>query len=175
MTIRELPELPVFPSAVPAFDPQAWRLEVDGLVASPLALDYASVRSLPAVEDTSAFECVEGWRVPENHWRGVAVSALLDLASPLPEARFVTFHARGFSMSLALKDARAPGVLLAYDLDGAPLAPEHGAPLRLVAPGKECYYGVKWVGRVELARDAQETGKAIALERIRRRWQAAQP
>jgi DMSO/TMAO reductase YedYZ molybdopterin-dependent catalytic subunit len=167
--MRELSELPVFPSRAPAFDPETWRLRVDGLVSRSRSLSLAQVRDLPSVEDTSPFECVEGWRVPDNRWQGVAIATLLDMTDPLPQARYATFHAGNFIMSLSLEKARAPGVLLAYGLNGAPLTPEHGAPLRLVVPGGECYYGVKWVERVELTREAVETGKAIALERIQRR------
>lgn len=169
MAMRELPQLPVFPTPVPAVDLDAWRLRVDGLVRHPLAMGYAEVRALPAVEDTSPFECVEGWRVARNHWRGVALGTLLDRARPLPRACFVTVRAGGFVMSLALEEARRPGVLLAYDLDGVPLPVEHGGPLRLVVPGRECFYGVKWVERLELAEKPTETGRAIALGRIPRR------
>ncbi|MBI2916936.1 MAG: molybdopterin-dependent oxidoreductase [Chloroflexi bacterium] len=173
--MKELSELPVFRSSAPPFDPQTWRLRVDGLVATPLALTQAEVLALPAVEDNSPFECVEGWRVPQNQWKGLPVSALLDRAGVLPEARFASFYSGDFAMSLTLDESRAPGVLLAHGLNGAALAPEHGGPLRLVVPGKDCFYGVKWVERVELAqsrRVGMETGKAIALGRIQRRREA---
>lgn len=126
--MRELAELPVFRSPAVPFDPRTWRLTVGGLVARPIVLDYAEVLALHAVDDTSPFECVDGWRVAENHWSGVPVGVLLDMAGPLGGARFVTFHAGQFATSLTLEEARAPGVLLAYRLNGAPLAPEHGAP-----------------------------------------------
>jgi DMSO/TMAO reductase YedYZ molybdopterin-dependent catalytic subunit len=168
--MKELSELPVFPRKDLAdFDPETWHLQVDGLVAHPLTLSYSEVLALPRLEDTSPFECIEGWRVSENNWQGVSVATLLDRIAPLPEARFVTFHAGDFIMSLSLEEARAPGVLLAYGLNGAPLAREHGAPLRLVVPGKDCFYGVKWVERVELTREARDTGKDIALGRIQAR------
>ena len=169
MAIKELPELPVFSNGGPALDLVVWRLKVDGLVARPLTLDYSRVRTLPAVEDLSAFECLEGWRVSQNRWRGVAVGTFLDRARPLPEAQFVTVHAGEYIMSLTLEEAQNPGVLLAYDLNDVPLAVEHGGPLRLVVPDSECFYGVKWVERLELAEEPTETGRAIALARIQRR------
>lgn len=168
--MKELSKLPVFPGkALAEFDPETWRLQVDGLVAHPLALSYSEVLALPSVKDSSPFECIEGWRVPDNNWQGVAIVTILDRAAPLPEARFATFQAGDFIMSLSLEEARAPGVLLAYSLNGLPLAREHGAPLRLVVPGKDCFYGIKWVERVELTREARETGKEIALGRIQAR------
>ncbi len=169
MPISELPELPVFSSGGPALDLVTWRLKVDGLVACPLTLDYSRVRALPAVEDLSPFECLEGWRVSQNRWRGVAVGTFLDRACPLPKAHFVTVHSGEYIISLTLDQAQRPGVLLAYDLNGVPLAVEHGGPLRLVVPDKECFYGVKWVERLELAEEPTETGGAIALRRIQRR------
>lgn len=168
--MRELPELPVFSKPDPGpFDLTSWRLRVEGLVARPMALSYPEVLALLREEHTGPFECVEGWRVPENRWEGVPVCALLDRAEPLPEARFATFHAGVFAMSLPLGEARSPGIILAHRLNGAPLAPEHGAPLRLVAPGRECFYSVKWVQRVELSRETQDTGRGIALARVQTR------
>lgn len=171
--MKELSELPVFVSGtLTPFDPRSWRLVVDGLVAVPLSLSIADILSLPVIDDTSPFECVDGWRVPENHWRGVLVGLLLDRAQATSAARYVTFSSGAFAMSLTLKEARAPGVLLAHSLNGKPLTPEHGAPLRLVVPGKDCCYGVKWVERLEVSREPMATGKAIALDRIQRRQQA---
>jgi len=171
--MRELPQLPVFPTLGPVVSLDSWRLRVDGLVHHPLTIGYAEVRALPAVQDTSPFACVEGWRVSRNQWRGVLVGTLLDTARPLPQARFVTVHSGEFIMSLALEEARRPGVLLAYDLNGVPLPVEHGGPLRLVVPGRECFYSVKWVERLELAEESTETGRAIALGRIQRRTPTA--
>jgi DMSO/TMAO reductase YedYZ molybdopterin-dependent catalytic subunit len=166
--MKELSELPDFPGRGPGFDPDTWRLRVDGLVEGPLSLTFAQVQALPSAEDTSPFECIEGWRVDGNRWQGVAVATVLDLAGPMPRARYATFHAGDFIMSLSLEEARAPGVLLAHSLDGTPLPTEHGAPLRLVVPGKDCFYGVKWVERVELTIEVRDTGKEIALARVRR-------
>ncbi len=170
----DLPELPVFSrGALPPFDPQTWRLRVHGLVVNPLALSYTELLSMPSVDDSSPFECVDGWRVPENHWRGLSVGTLVARARVLPNAHFVSFYSGDFAMSLTLEEAQGPGVLLAHSLNGKPLTPEHGAPLRLVVPGKDCYYGVKWVERIELSQGPVETGKSIALGRIQRRQQSA--
>jgi len=52
-------------------------------------------------------------------------------------------------------------------LNGTPLTPEHGAPLRLVAPSRACFYSVKWVDRLEvLAHEAPTTGETIARNRL---------
>ncbi len=143
----------------PVFDRATYRLTVDGLVARPLSLDYDALRSLPAVRQVSDFHCVEGWRVPNVRWDGVRFQSLAELVGPLPDARYVTFHSLGgvYRDSLSLTQARLPGVLIAYDLDGAPLSRVRGAPARLVMPRMFGYKGPKWLTRVEF-RDRQDLG-----------------
>ncbi|MCX6023564.1 MAG: molybdopterin-dependent oxidoreductase, partial [Chloroflexi bacterium] len=68
---------------------------------------------------------------------------------------------------LPLDEAMGGGSLLAHRLNGAPLTTEHGAPLRLIAPGRTCSWSVKWVDRLEvLAEEAPTTGEAIARARL---------
>ena len=77
--------------------------------------------------------------VPEQRWDGVAVAALLGRAGVLPEARFLKVYAGDFTVLLPLEEALTGGTLLARRLYGTPLTPDHGAPLRLVAPGRACF------------------------------------
>ena len=66
-------------------------------------------------------------------------------------------------------EALAGGALLARSLNGQLLTPAHGAPLRLVAPGRVCWYSVKWVDRLEiLADEAATTGASLARARLQR-------
>jgi DMSO/TMAO reductase YedYZ molybdopterin-dependent catalytic subunit len=70
---------------------------------------------------------------------------------------------------LSLAEALTGGALLARYLNGTLLTPEHGAPLRLVAPGRACFYNVKWVDRLEvLAAEAPTSGETIARNRPQR-------
>ena len=120
--------------------------------------------------------------VPEQQWEGVTVAAILGRAGVQPEARFLKVYAGNFTVLLPLEEgaplswrpsadavageALTGGALLARRLNGAPLTPEHGAPLRLVAPGRACFYSVKWVDRLEvLADEAPTTGESIARNR----------
>jgi DMSO/TMAO reductase YedYZ molybdopterin-dependent catalytic subunit len=137
------------PPAVSAAD---WQLVVDGLVARPLRLDRATWLALPRSTETRDFHCVEGWSVDRLGWEGVRVAELLRRAEPQEQGQFVTFHAYGggYSDSLALAEAQAPETLLADSLDGAPLPPAHGGPLRLVIPSQLGYKNVKWVVRLEV-------------------------
>ncbi len=71
-------------------------------------------------------------------------------------------------MTLTLAEAMAPGVLVAQGPNGQPLPPEHGGPCRLVAPGKACYFSVKWVEQITLAATRpRDTGQEIAMARNR--------
>jgi len=149
--------------------PDDWRLRVDGLVAQPLVLSLHEVDALAAQAHTADVVCEEGWVVPEQPWTGVAVAALLARAGVRPGVRFLKVYAGNFTVLLRLEEALTGGALLARCLNGTPLTPEHGAPLRLVAPGRACFYSVKWVDRLEvLADEAPTTGASIARNRLQR-------
>lgn len=147
--------------------PRGARLRLDGLVRTPLTLERDDLLALPAAAFTADFACEEGWRVPGLRWTGVRLADVLRQAEPLPEARFVAVCAGEFVSVLPLAQVDDDGPLLAYGLNGAPLPPEHGGPLRLVARWTACYQSVKWVDRLELVADERlETAKPIALGRI---------
>ena len=136
-----------------------WRLSVDGLVRQPLCLTLSQFQELPAVERSWDTICVTGWTHLDHRWRGVTLSELLDRAGVQPAARFVRFAAysrRAHDTTLPLDYARAH-VLLASEVDGKPLDPAHGFPLRSVANGKYFYKSVKWLNQIELL-DADAPG-----------------
>jgi DMSO/TMAO reductase YedYZ molybdopterin-dependent catalytic subunit len=130
-------------------DPASYRLRVHGLVAHPLAI---SLDELPAVDELVAtLDCTGGFYSTQR-WRGVRLSSLLDLAGADPGARHVAVGSvTGYRWSFAIEDAR--NLLLATHVTGAPLSHDHGAPIRLVAPGVRGFQWVKWVTRIELRRD----------------------
>lgn len=167
MTGSELrADLPRFGGTdVPAPGP----LRVTGLVRRPLALTSADLRALPGETLTDDFTCLEGWTVPGVRWQGVRVAAVLALADVLPEAQWLQASAGSgrdaFSLPLPLDEARR--ALLAYGIDGKPLAPEHGGPLRLVVPGRECFTSIKWLDRLEArAAPGPDTARSIATGRL---------
>jgi DMSO/TMAO reductase YedYZ molybdopterin-dependent catalytic subunit len=161
---------------IPYVDPGTWRLRVDGLVARPLSLDLAALTALPARTMRVTMECAGNGRacldprpvsqpwlveaVGTAEWTGVPLRHVLAAAQVDPAAVEVVFTGadhgveRGveqdYQRSLTLADAGGEDVLLAYAMNGMPLAPQHGYPLRLIAPG---WYGmaqVKWLTRIEL-------------------------
>jgi DMSO/TMAO reductase YedYZ molybdopterin-dependent catalytic subunit len=138
--------------SMPLFDERSWRLEVGGLVERPVSLTYAQLRALPRAEQVTDFHCVTGWSVQNVHWGGVRFRDLLALARPLPSAtaiRFVSLE-EPYEDSLTLAQALQGDVMLAHELDGAPLSRPHGAPARVVIPEMYGYKGVKWLTRMEL-------------------------
>jgi len=161
--------LPVHAVPTELAAPEAWRLRVDGLVAQPLDLSIREVEALGLQARSADFVCEEGWTVPDQQWEGVAVAAIIERAGVQPEAHFLKVYAGDYTVILSLEEALTGGALLACYLDGTRLTPEHGAPLRLVAPGRACFYSVKWVDRLEaLAHEAPTTGEAIARSRLQR-------
>jgi DMSO/TMAO reductase YedYZ molybdopterin-dependent catalytic subunit len=145
--------------SVPDVPPEKWVVKVDGLVETPLTVDRTAWTSLQRTNETVDFHCVEGWGVDDVRWSGVAPSVLLDQAGVKPEAKYAVFYAYGGSYlsSLPLDLIRDAETVLADSLNGAPLPPKHGGPLRLVVPKQLGYKNVKWVERIELS-DKIKTG-----------------
>ena len=140
---------------VPRFDPATWEFRTSGLVEIPIALNWEEFMKLPRVEVTADFHCVTRWSRFDNRWEGVSFRAVCDLTRPKPEAAHVLVHAaEGYTTNVPLKDLAEENVLFAFQHDGAPLAPEHGGPLRLIVPKLYAWKSAKWVEGLEfLAQD----------------------
>lgn len=127
-----------------------WRLRLFGLVRQELELDWSALMDLPQVTDVSDFHCVTTWSCLGLAWEGVPLREVLALAGPLPEAGFVTLHGYdGYTTNLPLAALQDEDVLLAHGLDGGPLAPEHGGPVRLVVPKRYAWKSAKWLKAIE--------------------------
>jgi DMSO/TMAO reductase YedYZ molybdopterin-dependent catalytic subunit len=142
-------------ATMPRFDPETYRLRVEGLVQRPLSLALADLQTLPVAEQISDFHCVTGWTVEDVRWRGVRIRDVLAGAGPLPSGAALSFVSaeRPYVDSLALEQALLPDVMLAWGMDGRPLERAHGAPLRLVMPRMYGYKNVKWVERIVVTRE----------------------
>ncbi len=146
---------------------RSFRLVVDGLVDRPQRLDINTLRGMPLQTQITRHDCVEGWSVI-GKWRGVRLSDVLARAQPKIGARYVVFHCLDhdeqgtqYYESLDLHQAAHPQALLCLDLNDRPVAPDHGAPVRLRVPTQLGYKSAKWVSRIELAStySALGTGK----------------
>jgi DMSO/TMAO reductase YedYZ molybdopterin-dependent catalytic subunit len=146
-------------SSMPTFDPATWRLRIEGLVDRPQTLSIADLRNLPRAEQVSTFHCVTGWSVKNVHWAGVRFRDLLAAAGPGSEATVLGFVSAEIPYvdTLTLDQAMLHDAMLAYEMDGKPLAREHGAPVRVVIPEMYGYKNVKWVERIVLS-DTIEPG-----------------
>ena len=143
---------------IPTFDPRTWDLVVEGLVENPLRLTYEKFLNIPKIVSASDFHCVTGWSKLDNKWEGVSFRTISDLVKPLKNAKYVTIVSEGnYTTSLPLEDLLDDDVLLAYRLDGKPLEPEHGRPLRLVVPKKYAYKSGKWLRKLRFT-EKQELG-----------------
>jgi sulfane dehydrogenase subunit SoxC len=161
---------------IPDVDVDSWVLTVDGSVARPLRVSLTDLRALPATSHTVTMECAGNGRarldprpisqpwlyeaVGTARWTGARLVDLLDQAGVDGSAVEVLFTGldrglegaleQSYQRSLPLDEARRADVIVAYEMNGGPLLPQHGAPARLVVPG---WYGmthVKWLGRITL-------------------------
>ncbi len=148
----------------------SWRLQIDGLVDTPLTLSYADIERLSSasVRIISTMRCiVDSTFVPgligTTVFTGIPLRLFLEEAGiDRTAARRLRFYgADGFTNNLRLTEALGPfpdevvEPLLVYQMGDAPLTPDHGFPVRLVVPGQYGYKSIKWLTRVEaVASDA---------------------
>jgi len=160
---------------IPVVDPDTWRLEIEGLVERPLSMGLDELRTRPVEDLTVTMECAGNGRarleprpisqpwlleaVGTARWRGTPLRPLLEEAGLLADPVELVFsgldhgHEGGveqnFQRSLSVADAVESGAVLAYEMNGQPLLPQHGFPLRLVVPGWYGMTNVKWLTRIE--------------------------
>ncbi len=194
---------------IPAVEADAWRLEVGGLVARRLKLTLEEIRRRPSVTIAVTMECAGNGRalldprpvsqpwlveaVSTAEWTGTPLRGLLEEAGIVDDAVEVVFTGldRGiqgdeeqyYQRSLAVAEAMRDEVLLAYQMNGRPLEPQHGYPLRLIVPGWYGMASVKWlqgievvaqpfrgyqmVGSYRYSRSADDPGEPVTVIRVR--------
>jgi DMSO/TMAO reductase YedYZ molybdopterin-dependent catalytic subunit len=137
---------------VPTFNPATWDLRVCGATRSGAeqVWTWAEFSGLPRCEVVADLHCVTRFTIPGNHWAGVSADEVLRLAPPADEVTHLMIWADfGYSANVRIADFAAESTLFASHLNGAPLAPEHGFPLRLVVPALYAWKSVKWVRAIE--------------------------
>ncbi|MBX3013769.1 MAG: molybdopterin-dependent oxidoreductase [Caldilineaceae bacterium] len=146
-------------------------LQIVGLVAEPQTLtphDLTTTRAaLDRSDFTDDFLCDGKWTVPDQQWSGFRLLDVINLAEPLPTAKYIRVGSGDYVVPISLEDAE--NALLADTLNGQALTVEHGAPWRLALFGGRCFTSVKWVDRLELT---AEPGENTSLQIVRERNQA---
>jgi DMSO/TMAO reductase YedYZ molybdopterin-dependent catalytic subunit len=136
---------------VPTVPIDRWRLDVRGLVTTPLTFSWDEFQALPRVKVYADFHCVTTWSRLDNVWEGVAVREILHRAGVRLEAKFVIAHGydSGFTTNMPLIDFNAEDALLADTHDGQPLTADHGGPVRLIVPRLYAWKSAKWLKALE--------------------------
>lgn len=144
---RLVPGFPVLDLGThPPFDPAAWRLRVEGLVAEPLELTWEAFRALPHTEQVSDFHCVTTWSRYDVRWSGVKLRTLLERVRPTDAVTHVVqVCADGYTTNLPFAHLQGDDILLADTLEGEPLPVAHGGPLRLLVPHLYAWKSAKWL------------------------------
>jgi DMSO/TMAO reductase YedYZ molybdopterin-dependent catalytic subunit len=139
-------------SGFPYKPPAVYRLAVTGNVGRELVLTVDDLKAMPRTALTSDFQCVTGWRVPDVHWEGVKLSALLDRASTDSDQTAVQFisYDGAYTESLTMAEARRPDVLVVDTLEGKPIGRDHGGPARLLVAPMYGYKSCKWLSEIRV-------------------------
>ncbi len=142
------PPTTFYAEPTPPVDAVAWRLRVDGRVATPLSLDLGQLVDLGQVEREAVLDCTSGW-VMRTGWRGTPLRAVLRAAGADPDAPRVSVRSvTGWMVRLAAHEL--DDALLATHVAGRTLPAANGSPVRLVAPQRRGLDWIKWVERIEV-------------------------
>ncbi len=161
---------------VPFVDAATARVEVRGLVSRPLTLSLKEIKARPAVTMPVTMECAGNGRalmtsprsvsqpwmceaIGTAEWTGTPLAPVLREAGLSPEAVDIVFtgadqgvqgdQVQFYQRALSVAEATRGEVLLAYEMNGRPLEPQHGHPLRLLVPGWYGMTSVKWLTSIE--------------------------
>lgn len=148
----------------PSVNVATWRLQVDGLVATPKTWSMDELRALPTVNGPRTLACISndveggGNLIGNQEWLATRLSTVLDAAGVAATASWILWEsADGYTESLPLDIARGLDIWLAYEMGGEPLTDDHGFPLRVLIPGRFGMKQPKWLTRIQLA-DHDEDG-----------------
>jgi DMSO/TMAO reductase YedYZ molybdopterin-dependent catalytic subunit len=164
---------------IPQVDVAEWKLSITGEVARPLTLTMADLLKMEAHSVTNTLECAGNGRaffqpriggVPWTRggvgnavFRGPSLGGLLDLAAVSDTARHVAFRGVAlpspdppFMRSIPMDKALDPDTIVATEMNGSPLTPEHGYPARALVPGWIGSASIKWLTEIRvLARELE--------------------
>jgi DMSO/TMAO reductase YedYZ molybdopterin-dependent catalytic subunit len=170
----------------PVLKAEEWRLNIEGLVERPISLTLEQIHARPRQEVTFTLECGGNhgfdWftgGIGNARWAGTPLAPILRAAGIKKAGIDVVFFGsdegdeevrdikmkQNFSRSMSIEEALAPANLLCYEMNGEPLPPLHGFPLRLIAPGWYGVANVKWLKRIEIV-DKRWAGRFMAKDYV---------
>ena len=194
---------------IPLISTETWRLEIGGMVANPITLTLDDIRRRPSAKLAVTMECAGNGRallsprrisqpwlleaIGTAEWTGTPLHLILEETGLLTDASELVFTGidrgveggivQNYQRSLSIEDSTKEEVLLAYEMNGQPLQPQHGFPLRLLVPGWYGMTSVKWLSRIEAvpepfegyqmvkayryAESISDPGKPISLMKVR--------
>jgi DMSO/TMAO reductase YedYZ molybdopterin-dependent catalytic subunit len=152
-------EWPVLTAEVtPKLAIDTWTFTVEGLVETPTTWTWDQLQALPPSVYNGDIHCVTTWSKLAMTWTGVSVDTLLEAARPLASATHVLAVTHtGYTTNLPLDDVTGGKAWVAWEVDGDPLATEHGGPARLLVPHLYFWKSAKWVAGLQLL-DHNEQG-----------------
>ena len=167
---------------VPTIDAATWKLDIRGRVANPRSYTLDELKKRARGERTCAFECggnratgIMNRMIGNARWTGTPLRPLIEEAKPTSDAIEVVLwggdegeetirndkYRQNFARSMTLTDLARSEAILAWEMNGEPLTPDHGFPVRVVVPGWYGVQNVKWL-----------TGLEVSNERFMGRFQA---
>ncbi len=138
----------------PEINKDTYRFHIKGAVQKPLVLSLDQLDALlPSVEVKRRFYCVNGWSL-ESIWRGYQLSDLLEVVQPDTTSTYLrTTSCGGYEDTTKISDLLQGEALLVTHMNGEPLTPERGSPIRLIIFNMYQFKGVKQVNVIEVVQD----------------------
>jgi DMSO/TMAO reductase YedYZ molybdopterin-dependent catalytic subunit len=159
---------------VPQIDAATWKLDIRGRVANPRSFTLAELKKRTAAQRECTFECggnrgavIMNRMIGNARWTGTPLWPLIQEAKPLGDALEVIAwgadegeeeirkekYRQNFARSMTLSDLQKSDAILAWEMNGEPLTPDHGFPVRVVVPGWYGVQNVKWLNALEVSPD----------------------
>jgi DMSO/TMAO reductase YedYZ molybdopterin-dependent catalytic subunit len=155
---RDFPVLSAGPT--PRVSLAAWDFTIRDDAGHSMRWSWDDLQALPHDTPTVDIHCVTKWSKFGTHWEGVSVDTLLDgaRAAGVSDGQFVlAFSDGGYTTNLPIADVTGGKAWIVFGYDGAPLAPEHGGPVRLLVPHLYFWKSAKWVRGLRIL-DRDERG-----------------
>lgn len=139
--------------SVPGIDEKKWSFFIKGMLksgAERVEVGMDEFMRFPVSRVKADFHCVTGWSVKDVEWEGVLFREIYAFSPPLEGVNHAMVYSYGgYSTNLPLEVLMRDDTLLALRMNGLPLTPLHGGPVRLVVPRLYAWKSAKWVMGVE--------------------------